>query len=774
MIKLNIAQPIWPKGRSTEKNLLIGFGADIMKEDSAPTILHITASSIYRIYLNGNYIGFGPARSAHDYYRIDEYNLTDKLNNSHNRLAIEVVGYNVNSYYTLDQESFLLAEVTCGNKILNATGLKGNEGFEALELPYKIQKVQRYSFQRPFVEAYQYNSNDVLWRTGQFFPNRILSCEILEEKNLLERGVSYPALENTYPRYIIQKEHIRIKEVTNLWKDRSLLHIGETLKGYTEDELSLHLSDDIQKIETIETDSIYTKYPMDQGLNLLENTAVMYAFENNITGFIGLKIKCSNKTKLYIVFDEVLSQGDIDFKRLECVNVIQYGLEEGEYQLETIEPYTMKYMKIIVVEGDCFIESVYIRELKNPDTNLAFFHCNNDAINQIYQAGLHTFMQNAVDIYMDCPSRERAGWLCDSYFTSRVEYDLTGNSKIENNFIENYLLPETFDYLPKGMLPMCYPADHYDSVFIPNWSLWFVLELYEFYQRTNDKQMVERSKVRVYQLFEYFQKYENEYGLLEQLDGWIFVEWSKCNDFIQDVNYPTNMLYSYALKVAGKLYQDNGLIEKSENIKKVILEQGFNGNFFIDNAIRLNGRLELTNNITETTQYYAFYFDIATIEKNYELWNILLQNFGPLNKVGTYSYIHPSNAFIGNYLRLELLSKFYERDRVIKEIEGYFLGMAVKVGTLWEHNEPYASCNHGFASHVIRCIHRDAVGISRIDKIGKVIEMHPVNQLFTSLDLILPIDGEQLKIHISSDEKGVHREVIVPKGYELLVKNISI
>ena len=30
------------------------------------------------------------------------------------------------------------------------------------------------------------------------------------------------------------------------------------------------------------------------------------------------------------------------------------------------------------------------------------------------------------------------------------------------------------------MLPMCYPADHYDGNFIPNWAMWFVLELEEY------------------------------------------------------------------------------------------------------------------------------------------------------------------------------------------------------------------------------------------------------------------------------------------------------
>ena len=48
-----------------------------------------------------------------------------------------------------------------------------------------------------------------------------------------------------------------------------------------------------------------------------------------------------------------------------------------------------------------------------------------------------------------------------------------------------------FEFLPEGMLPMCYPADHNDGVFIPNWALWFVVQLEEYAQRNGDRDMVD-------------------------------------------------------------------------------------------------------------------------------------------------------------------------------------------------------------------------------------------------------------------------------------------
>ena len=48
-------------------------------------------------------------------------------------------------------------------------------------------------------------------------------------------------------------------------------------------------------------------------------------------------------------------------------------------------------------------------------------------------------------------------------------------------------------------------------------------------------------------LLDFFKKYENQDGLLEKLPSWVFVEWSAANNFVQDVNYPSNMLYAGVL-----------------------------------------------------------------------------------------------------------------------------------------------------------------------------------------------------------------------------------
>ncbi|MHC4644126.1 MAG: hypothetical protein ACYTBJ_01395, partial [Planctomycetota bacterium] len=101
------ARPIWPEGRETEMNLFVGFRAVFNRPRSGAAVLRITGSSLYRIFLNGTFLVHGPARGPHGYWRVDEWPLN--LADGENLLAIEVAGYNVNSYYLLDQPAFIQA-----------------------------------------------------------------------------------------------------------------------------------------------------------------------------------------------------------------------------------------------------------------------------------------------------------------------------------------------------------------------------------------------------------------------------------------------------------------------------------------------------------------------------------------------------------------------------------------------------------------------------------------------------------------------------------------
>ena len=182
------------------------------------------------------------------------------------------------------------------------------------------------------------------------------------------------------------------------------------------------------------------------------------------------------------------------------------------------------------------------------------------------------------------------------------------------------------------------------------------------------------------------------------------MEWSRANDpdLVKGVNFPTNMLYARMLLAVGKLYENTENIQKAKKLCETIRKRSIRGVFFTDQEHRGRSGWENTGESTEACQYYAFFTGIATKEEDGRLWEILVKEFGPQRRErGLYPEIAGANAFIGNYLRVELLYESGLYEAVLQNIKDYFLPMAEKTGTLWEHEKPTGSCNHGFASYVI-------------------------------------------------------------------------
>ena len=378
------AKPIWPAGREEEKNLLAGFRAVFKCGPDRRPVLRIAASTVYRCFLNGIHLGYGPARAGHGHYRVDEWDTADCIRPGENVLAIEVAGYNVNSYYLLDQLSFLQAELTCGADVLAATGSTRNP-FEAMILPERVRKAQRYSFQRPFSEIYHLEPPFDQWRTDPALHLPTVNCDTLAAKQLLPRHVPNPQFSLRQPVWIASEGKVETGfKPEKVWKDRSLTGIGPKLKGYVQEELEEIPSLELQTLKTLPAGEARRNYAEGEPLRLQPKSYVILDFGTNLTGFLGAKITARGRTRLFFTFDEILSAGDVDFKRMDCVNIVLYEIAAGTYRVEAFEPYTLRYLKLIVLEGECEVEGIYLREYANPNIERAHFAASDERLNRLF------------------------------------------------------------------------------------------------------------------------------------------------------------------------------------------------------------------------------------------------------------------------------------------------------------------------------------------------------------------------------------------------------
>ncbi len=676
------AKPVFIKGRSREMNHTAGFICKFSAKSNAVYSLKMTASSLCRVFLDGTFLHYGPARGPHGWVRVDEIEL--HVSEGEHTLSFEVAGYYCASFYSIRLVSFLQAELLENNAVIAYTG-RDFSGTSLTSL--REQYVPRYSYQRTFTEVYDYTSPLVSWMSGDFEPQELE--EITHGCDFLPRVFAVPDFSVTPPAAFERGGTYIPTRIMPACKNRFLIP-SDAVCGYVYEDCPHDVFD-----ATIANFSVQVGEPA----ALTAGRFAEYSFPRINTGFICADLSVIEPAVLYIVFGENRNGDDISYADVvhgETLNVIKYILPVGRHRLESFEAYSLKYIGVMVESGKVCVNLLSLREYSYPTKPFSPNTGDSD-LDRILETCHHAFRQNTLDCFMDCPGRERGGWLCDSYFTAQASLYFTGSLDAEQAYLDNFRLAKYFPCLPKGILPMCYPGDILVADTIPQWTMWYVAQLYEFGKRGGD---VAPFETLVKQIFAFFEQYENEDGLLEALPFWNFVEWSKANDWVRDVNYPTNMLYSYILKNASEMYGWEHFAKKSEQLRQTIISQSFDGKYFRDHAVRQNGQLTVLDDRSAICQHEAFLFDIADGFSAFsELKQDLIENMSGTDGK-TPEGMEPIDLFIGCAVRVEVLMKLGCYQQNVEEIKRLYLHMAKDTGTIWEHKAKINSLNHGFGSFV--------------------------------------------------------------------------
>lgn len=700
------AESVWGEGRGSTNAYLrfsAAFDAAKVQRTGEPPVLRIAAATVYRAKLNGAYVGYGPARTAEGWAKVDEWPLDD-VREGRNEIEIDVAGYVCESYQYVIQPAFLRAEVVQDGKVLAATSQRLAEDglpyqtFTAAEIARDIGGAV-YSRQRGFPGERYVVDPDAK-------PVAVPLVKAADVK-LRPRAVPYP--------------EFKVKD-----------YFTETKAG----------------------------------------PGKVWSAPFNDTGFIGFKVKVTEPGTFAVRFDEGLVDGKLDLFRNgdpsnswhACLNHVTWNVKKpGEYVFETFEPYTFKFVEGRMESGKGEISAPYLRQFRNPLPEHARFESSDPDLDRIFRAACDTLAENGVDLYTDCPGRERSAWLCDTWFSASAAAYLTGDFGVERAFLENFVLAPRFSAaVPEGGMPGGYPG----AGLLSTYMMWYVLQCGEYAARAGDdgRAFADFAKARVLRNIEFLTKYENSDGLLENLPGWVFIEWSHAADLVKGINYPANMLWTKTLDCAAALYGRGDFAERAERLRETIRRRSFDGAYFHDQELKgKDGRYELNPDRTETCQYYAFFTGVATKEKHPHLWRRMVEGFGPGR---TSDGVFPSDMFFGRLLRLDLLARDGHAAKTACEIKNYLLGMAEESGTLWEFADGHDSRCHAFAAYAALLMVRDVVGLS-VDHAHKTVRVLAADAPLSFCRVSLPVAEGEIAFTLSKEGAAVRRTVRLPHGWTM-------
>ena len=693
------ALPVFAKGKQNEKNLFTTFVADTDCLMGAE--LHICAADFYSLYVNGSFVAFGPARTARGYARMDIIDLTPYHVDGTNTISINVAHYNCCSLSTVRQAGYLMCEVIRDREAVLWTG----RDFDCYLSAIREQKVQRYSVQRHFTEVWDMTKAHLCQKVEQ---------QTVPSPKVIDRRAPYPHYEDVCYTVaasrgiyeedgsVVPKQYFYSKPTSERWGCFS-----------REEEVS-HPFEWVQKQK-----QTVTELDVALPLELRAEEYAIFDLDRIETGFISLNATASETSDIVIAFSEDAHREKFEFTDMHAHNVVEIILARDKHEsFLSFEPYTMKYVFVAVRSGSVSIESLGIKTFVGDVSSVVIPDIKDETLRNIYKGAVRTYSHNAVDLYTDCPSRERGGWLCDSYFTAKTEYELFGTTLVEDAFLENYRLFDGDAMLPEGVIPMTYPSEiQDDGTYIPQWTMWYILEVEDYVNNRGHRADAHLFKDSIDRLLDFYEGYLNSDGLLERLPSWNFVEWSRANEWTRDVSYPTNFLYAQVLECVYRLWGDEKYLERAFAVRRTAIEQAFDGRVFLDHSVRGADReLIRQEHCSEACQYYAILFGGIDVneDKYTELRRLVYEVFGA-SRTEEHPEITEINAFIGAYLRLEALLKLGKNELVLKDLCDFFGNMESETGTLWEYRQRHGSRDHGFASYALVAMTK-ALGLSHSQK----------------------------------------------------------
>ena len=351
-----VGKAIYPAGASEEMNLQVCFPIDYAAEGEV--LLRIAGENEYSIYLNNDLVGYGPAKAAHGYHRVDEYHLVSPM--KENRILVLLAGYNVCSFDRIKQEPFLQYELWQGEECLAYSSAQS----VAFLHEAHIQKVSRFSYQRTFSESYDEAYTNQIFHRG-YAPNR-LKLQETGPFSFLERKVSYPKLEER-PFVLLEKNKIHLDPDRPIHSDRYMSN--EKIGIFPQSKWAVDPNRVLSQLVVEET-------PLPLSGKLQAGESLAYGASPSITGFLHARVQVEQTAEIYLHFDEI-NGGDDSHIEIDCFrntthNIVSYRLLPGEYELTSFLPYSAKYVRISCLSGSLEAKSFAIIALENPDVAISY------------------------------------------------------------------------------------------------------------------------------------------------------------------------------------------------------------------------------------------------------------------------------------------------------------------------------------------------------------------------------------------------------------------
>ncbi len=199
-------------------------------------------------------------------------------------------------------------------------------------------------------------------------------------------------------------------------------------------------------------------------------------------------------------------------------------------EITTFDRHGGRFVAVQVVAGstplersDWSVESLTCIEHIRPRAEGAYFRCSDERLNAIFAIGQRTVDACALDVYVDCPTREQRAWTGDFVVHQMVDFVTNADWSLPLHHTWLSASPRS-----DGMLPMAVAGDieASDAVSIPDWALHWVHAVHNVMLWSGESDLILEMMRVVDGVVRWFEPYVGANGLLYDVPGWALIDWA--------------------------------------------------------------------------------------------------------------------------------------------------------------------------------------------------------------------------------------------------------
>ncbi|TMM53408.1 hypothetical protein FEE95_20320 [Maribacter algarum] len=507
------AQWVWLNDSITSDVLLARKTFNLSSIPETAT-LRITATSQYQLYINGEYVRRGPARSAPHHQSFDILNITNLLREGKNVMAVRVHKQNEKYSYNLEQRGGLLAQLDMNSN--------GKTESVVTNSDWKVSRQPSWDNKAPLISRFQQIDNDHVdmrkhlygWEKFDFNDSSWSNATPLIrtegwpsfQKNDIpfELATPWTALVPREVPYLLENQ-IRAE---NLIEASQIEINNESPETF---DLSKKINKSVLKS--------FKKYETKKGPLEISKTEtgkpwfLLFDLGEVVNGSPMLEIQGPSGTKIEVVGAPFMVNEKFTFNIVDSEyrdEIILSG-EKDVWEATYFKPY--RYLGIIVHNEETPVKlfSFGTRQMKYPFEKKGYIKSKEAPwVNQYMEASAKTIDVCTTDAYTD-NYRERRQYAQTGYYAALGNYYIFGDTALQRR----YLVQTAQEQQANGIIPAYAPAasDGYMVILDSN-CLW-IRSLHNYLLYSGDYKTTRELLPTAQKLMQLLDSFTNNLGMIE-------------------------------------------------------------------------------------------------------------------------------------------------------------------------------------------------------------------------------------------------------------------